>query len=128
MDRVNDLLRRFDSSKSLRGNWESLWQEIGDRVLPQMADFDTARSDGEKRTDYMYDATPALALHKFAAAVESMTTPRNQRWHKLTTNDDALGDDPDVREYLDAVTEIMFRARYSPRASFATQTAHSALA
>jgi len=122
MDRVNDLLRRFDSSKSLRGNWESLWQEIGDRVLPQMADFDTARSDGEKRTDYMYDATPALALHKFAAAVESMTTPRNQRWHKLTTNDDALGDDPDVREYLDAVTEIMFRARYSPRASFATQT------
>ncbi len=120
---VDAILRRHDASVAVRGNWDSLCQEIADRVWPQMADFQTVeRSEGDKRTERMYDATPALALQKFAAAVESFSTPRNQRWNKLATTDDALNRSQAVKAYLDDVNNLLYRVRYSPRAAFATQT------
>ena len=118
---LDDLMRRLETAKSLRSNWDSMWQEIAERVFPQMADFTSRRSPGEARTDVMYDATPALALQKFGAAIESFLTPRNQRWHRLEVNDEALRQDQSVREYLDAVNDLLFRVRYSPRAAFASQ-------
>lgn len=122
MKSVEERARRFEQAKSLRGNWEGIWQEIADRVLPQAADFGTSRANGDRRTELMYDAAPALALQKFAAAIESFLTPRNQRWHKLGVTDKSLQKNQRVREYLDAVTETLFRVRYSPRAAFAAQT------
>ncbi|QAZ38439.1 phage head-tail adapter protein [Methylibium sp. Pch-M] len=119
---IEALLRRFDRAKSLRSNWEGIWQEIGDRVLPQSADFNAIRTNGDRRTELMFDATPALALQKFGAAIESFLTPRNQRWHGLTVSDKSLQKNHRVRQYLDDVTETLFRVRYSARAAFAGQT------
>lgn len=120
---VEAILRRHDAAVALRGNWDSLCQEIAERVWPQMADFETRdRADGEKRTEKMFDATPALALQKFAAAIESFSTPRNQRWNKLEVTDPALKKAQRVRAYLDELNDQLYRVRYSPRAAFATQT------
>lgn len=119
---VEYILRRHGDAKALRGNWETIWQDIADRVLPQAGDFTTIRSDGERRTELMFDATPALALQKFAAAIESFLTPRNQRWHMVTVSDPYLAKEHSVRAWLDEVTDTMFRARYSPKAAFASQT------
>ena len=53
--------------------------------------------------------------------MESMLTPRTQRWHKLRVVDEDLKEDPQVQAYLDQVTQILFNVRYSPRANFASQ-------
>jgi hypothetical protein len=83
--------------------------------------FRIKRVAGEKHTEKVFDATAGLALERFAAAMESMLTPRTQRWHKLRVPDEGLNEDYEIREYLDAVTGMLFDARYSPRANFASQ-------
>jgi len=118
---IEALCRRLDEAKSKRGNWDGIFQEIADRVLPQAADFQSKRTDGAQRTELMFDATPALALTRFAAVIDAFFTPQNMRWHGLTVSDKSLAKAPRVKQFFDEVTDRLFRARYSPRASFASQ-------
>lgn len=120
--RVDEVIREHEEMAGNRGVWEEHWREIAERVLPRENWFQASdKTPGDKRTEKVFDATAGLALERFAAAMESMLTPRTMRWHKLTTSDPFLAEDQSVKEYLDAVTDILFRVRYSPRANFASQ-------
>ena len=77
----SEIFRRFELLQNGRGVWESHWEEIAERVLPRSAEFTGEREQGDKRTEKLYDATAALALERFAAAVESLLTPRGAKWH-----------------------------------------------
>ncbi len=115
-------IKRFEAAKLNRGNWETHWEEIARRVLPSHAHSftDQSETEGDKRTDEMVDATAALALPKFAAAMESMLTPRNSTWHRLTALDPVLRRNRQVQIFFDDLTEILFRYRYAPRAGFSS--------
>lgn len=115
---IEFLCRRFEAAKSDRSNWETMWQQIAERVLPQMADFTSQRANGEARTEKMFDGTPALAAQKAVAAISAFGWPSNQRYQRLTTNDKALNKVHRVKVYMDALTDALFEARYSPRAAF----------
>lgn len=117
----NHILKRAAELKAARGLWEAHWSEIAERILPHQNNFIFNRPAGDKRTEKIYDSTGALALTKFAAAMESMLTPRSQRWHRLTTSNPDLNEDMDVRLWFEDVTKILFSARYSPEANFASQ-------
>lgn len=124
--RADEVIRRHERLKSERAIWESHWQELAERIWPDRASFTVRdRTPGEKRTERMFDATAALALTRFSAAMESMLTPRTAKWHKLRVADDDLNESPAVQRYLDAVTDILFRVRYSARANFASQANES---
>lgn len=122
---AENVIRRFDSAVALRGNWESHWEEIARRVLPNYAGSFTShgmtRSQGEKRTEEMVDATAALALPKFASVMESMLTPRTSRWHRLMPTDRALLKNRNVKLWFEDVTDILFDYRYAPKANYAGQ-------
>lgn len=117
-------VKRLGQLRANRTTWESHWEEIAERVLPrhrgQFYDANTLHRKGEKRTEKMFDATAALALDRFSAAMESMLTPRNGKWHKLTASDPNLRKERRVRMYFDDVNDILFRYRYRPRAGFST--------
>lgn len=120
--RAIEIVNRHERFKSERSVWESHWQELAERIWPDRAQFTTRdRTPGEKRTERMFDATAALALTRFAAAMESMLTPRTAKWHRLRVGDEELNQNPTVQRYLDEVTQILFRVRYSARANFASQ-------
>lgn len=104
-----------------RSIFEQHWREIAERILPRGDHFRVNRQPGDKHTEKVFDATGNLALDRFAAAMESMLTPRTQRWHKLSIQDEKLNNDPAVRAYLDEVTQRLFNARYAPNANFASQ-------
>jgi hypothetical protein len=105
-----------------RGTWEEHWREIAERVLPRENWFQTAnKTPGDKRQEKVFDATAILALERFAAAMESMLTPRTMKWHKLAVKNPELAEDQQIQAYLDEVTNILFRVRYSPKANFASQ-------
>jgi hypothetical protein len=120
--RAIEIVNRHERFKSERSIWDSHWQELAERIWPDRASFTVKdRTPGEKRTDRMFDATAALALTRFAAAMESMLTPRTAKWHRLSVADEELNQNPAVQRYLDQVTQILFRVRYSARANFASQ-------
>lgn len=119
--RVDEIIRRQEKMAADRAIFDSHWREIAERVLPRANHFRVNRNPGDKHTERVFDSTAGLALERFSAAMESMLTPRTQRWHKLRTGIPELDEAPDVKAYLDEVTQILFSVRYSPRANFASQ-------
>lgn len=119
--RADDILKTHEDMVSVRGNWNSLWQEVADRVYPQMADFVDKKFPGEKRHDKVFDSTAILALEKFGAALHSLLTPDNQLWHRLTIGEERLSDNHPIKVYLDEVTKRLFALRRAPFANFSSQ-------
>ena len=118
---ITDLKRELSRLQEGRQTWDNHWQEVKDRVWPDAADFIGKREPGSRRTEKMYDATAALALEKFAAAVESLLTPRQQRWHKLAPADNDLRDDSEVKAWLELATDVLFQMRSAPESGFYSQ-------
>lgn len=121
-----DILRRFDSMASDRTNFDSHCREVAERVLPtHRYDFDQRgyknQTKGEERGEFVFDSTASIALGRFTSIIDSLLTPRNSKWHKLTVTNKNLASDRDVRLYFDEATEVLFKYRYSPRANFASQ-------
>lgn len=119
---TDEIFKRFSLLRNGRGVWESHWEEIAERVMPRSAEFTGERTQGDKRTQKLYDATAALALERFAAAVESLLTPRGAAWHTLRSTSPELNKNDEVRQWFDQVEHTMFSHRYSPKANFAGQT------
>jgi hypothetical protein len=118
---TDDIFSRFSGLVRSRAVWESHWEEIAERVLPRSAEFTGHRTQGDKRTAKLYDATAALALERFAAAVESLLTPRGAKWHMVRSSNVELNKDDDVRLWFDQVNDALFHHRYSPKANFSSQ-------
>ena len=105
-----------------RRNWDDLYQQVADRVWPQMADFNVMQSQGVNRSQKMFDSTACLALERGAAAFHSLITPDSQMWHGVR-----IGKDPELMDYhpvkawADQIRRVLFSKRYSPKANFSSQ-------
>ena len=123
---ATEIIKRYDKLDGELGNWRSHWEEIADRVMPRYSHYMTANAGeqqtrGEKRTEKMFDSTAALGLERFAAAMESMLTPRNQQWHRLTASDPYLNKDRETKLWFEEATRVLFKHRYAPKANYASQ-------
>lgn len=118
-DMLNQILRDQSSMEVSRKTWEQHWEEVAERCLPRASGFTKKKQDGTKRNEKAIDSTPILALERFAAAMESVITPRTQTWHGL--QNERFADDNEVQQYYEACTKILFRIRYAPQANFANQ-------
>ncbi len=120
-----EVVKRWEALKGERGTWESHWEEIAERVLPRYADSFVSNANlltkGEKKTEKMFDSTAAIALGRFAAAMESMLTPRGSKWHRLMSSDTLLNKDRDTQLWFEDTNRILFRERYATTANYASQ-------
>lgn len=92
-----------------RAPFDDLYQEIAERIIPRLARFKRQA----KRTLLLrrYDSTPAMALERYAAAMQSLATPRNQVWHTLRHPDAELRKNVEVNRYFEQVTKVLFAMR-----------------
>ena len=121
MNKIEEMCHRYNSLKGSRGNWESHWEEIAERVLPRQIGFLGARTDGEKKSQKIFDSRPQIALDRFASVMDSMLTPRQSKWHNLRTTDESLNRQFAVQDWFYQVNNIMHAMRNSPKANFAGQ-------
>ncbi len=124
-DLAAEIIREFKQISLYRGNFETHWQEIAQRMIPNEAPYFNAfgqvRTQGEKRTQFVFDSTAAIALGRFAAILDSLLTPRNQKWHRLMHHDPYVNKQRDAQLWYDQANEALFRHRYSPKANFSSQ-------
>lgn len=116
-----ELLREFQTMESKRGIWEKHWEEVAQTVLPYYStSFYTQGNTvpGAQRGQNQYDVTANAALWKFAAAMESMLTPANNKWHRMRHPDQNLMKRRDVQLWFDQVNDAMFYYRYSPHSGY----------
>ena len=121
-DYAAETIHRWEKMKSYRGLFERQWSEIAKRVLPRADDFIVQRAPGQRREEFIFDSTAQLALPAFAAAMESMLTPRTAKWHGLQPVDLELANDDEVKLYAQRLRDLMFKVRYAPKANFASQS------
>lgn len=119
--RANEICRRQEQLATDRANFNSLWQQVAERILPGEANFTAQRTPGEARTERVYDATASLGLRKYAAIIESLSMPRTTEWHQLQPEEESLTDNHAVKSYLEEVNKGLFRRRYAPAANFTAQ-------
>lgn len=116
------LLREQAAMESDRAVFTSHWRELEDRVSYKGKYFNTtAVTPGQKSTERIFDVTAVLAADRFAAACESMITPRTQRWHGLAPADPAVASIKVIKDYCEEATDVLFSARYAPDTNFASQ-------
>jgi hypothetical protein len=83
-----EVMRRFHKAKSRRRNWESLWQDAYDYVLPQRAGFNRDLQPGKPRSENIYDATASDAVDQLAASLLGNLTPPWSQWFGLKPGPD----------------------------------------
>lgn len=122
---ASKIIQDFNYLFGLRGNWNTHWTEIAQRVLPDHSylfqNYSQLTQMGDKRMTQIYDSTGVLALQRFGAIMDSLLTPRNQQWHQLKANDPMLQRDKATRLWFEKVNNILFDQRYAQRSNFAAQ-------
>lgn len=111
---ADKILKRFEALETARAEWDGIWQQCSDYVLPRSG-------QSNRRAHQIFDSTAPLALGRFAAALESLLTPRDRKWHGLSAGLGDLDRDPEVSAWLEALRDLMFAARHSPESNFANQ-------
>jgi len=124
-DVAQEVLFEFRQVSGDRGNWEAHWTEIAERIWPNHSflfmGFGIQKTEGEKRTFRLFDSTAALALNRFGAILDSLLTPRNQKWHRLKPADKMLEKNHEVMMWFEVVNDLLFKYRYAPQANFSSQ-------
>lgn len=119
---AKEMIAQQERLAAKRKTYDNHCTEVARYVLPRMDSFtEGGHIPGDKRTQYIHDSVAPAALERFAAAVESVITPRSSRWHGLSHPDEEVQDDQEAQEWFDEVTALLFRLRYSSRANFASQ-------
>lgn len=109
---AKELLERYDGLKTIRYNWEQIWQEIRELVKPNTSDFVGTRTKGASRNDRIFDDTPTYANSVLSSGIHSYMANPSSRWFEVATNDDNLNRDPYVLAWLESVSNIIYSQFY----------------
>lgn len=106
---AKELVQRTAHLEAERGNWENVWQEIADNLIPRRNNIIARRSPGEKRNSKRYSSAGQHALEILAAALHGTLTSKAVLWFELTTGDDELDKQRPIRDWLDECAMRMWR-------------------
>mgnify|MGYP003147860874 FL=1 len=109
-DKAVVLLRRLTQLEERRSTWETHWQEIADYMRPRKADITKSRTEGQKRTELIFDGTAIHAAEMLSASLHGMLTNMSTPWFSLRYTDPALEDDDIAKEWLELAENTMYQA------------------
>lgn len=116
--KAEELIARQLALKSARNNFDQQWEEVKRVMWPDGGAFTTELSPGVKTNLEIFDMSPALALERGSAALETYLTPRTQQWHRLIPSVPELAKIARVKQFFEQATNLLFQNRNAPRAKF----------
>lgn len=97
---VDKLCKEYELFKAERSSWESYWEELAKYVLPMKNNVYGSRTKGEKLGDELFDSTGIHANELLGSSLHSMLTNPSTIWMWMTTGDNALDMNDDVRSFI----------------------------
>ncbi len=73
---AEDVIKRHNSLKAQRINWEAHWDEVAKYVVPKKDNVYGQASPGEKRSNRLFDSEAIRAVDDLSAALHGMLTNR----------------------------------------------------
>lgn len=103
-------IERFQKVKAERNLWESHWQECADYGLPRKNDIvNRDFVQGQKKGVNILDSTMMDSAELLAGALQGLLTNPNAEFFEMTTGDDDLDNDDEVRMWLQDSVKKMHR-------------------
>jgi hypothetical protein len=107
---VSRLDRRYRDLANARSNWESHWQQLADYMLPRKADIVKKRTQGDKRTELIYDGTAIHAVELLASSLHGMLTSPSTPWFSMRFRERELQGNDAANEWLESCIDQMYQA------------------
>ena len=105
---IDNLIKRFETIKSNRGQWENLWQSCAHYCLPQKANITETRAPGTKIKTDIYDMTAIQSAQVFAAGLHSYLTNPASKWFSLAMKDKDLQRNHEIKGWLKDAEDTIF--------------------
>lgn len=109
-------LRRVEGMRSGRSNFDFMWQEVRDNVIPVLARFIGQDPAGVKSNQYTLDETPEQANELLTAALQGMIANPALKWFEYGVRNPKLKDNEAVAAWLARARDITFDWMYAPTA------------
>lgn len=107
-EKAEYILKRYEKLQSQRSTWESHWQDLRELVRPNTSDFNRKSSQGEAKTDKIFDGTAPRSAQELAAGLHSYMTSPSSRWFILSLDEEALLEDDDILLWLELVSDLIY--------------------
>ena len=104
---AGEYIKKFQALKSERMNWDSHWEECAQYILPRKDDVYQTRSAGEKKMMKVYESTAIHSNELLASALHGMLTNPATTWFELSTGDEQVDMDDEVRLWLQNTVKQM---------------------
>lgn len=119
-DLIDYHIKRKNELTNTRGTFNSHWQEIGELMYPEHANFTYTPTLGAKRQQSVYDSTAIHANQLLASGLFSLITSSASPWFHIAPADAQLKNVREIALYLDQISKIMYNEINNPAAGFAT--------
>jgi hypothetical protein len=94
------LVSMFESCRGDRSNFETLWQDLTDYLIPRKSDIQKTSSPGEQKGVNILDATGMNSAELLASSLHGMLTSPVSLFFGLTTGDIKLDNNDQVRLWV----------------------------
>lgn len=94
------ICKRIGAMKAKRSQWESHWLDVANFFIPEYDDVFGAKTPGEKKRARIFESTGPHSLVLLASALHGMLTNPAAPWFGLSTGDDKVDSQDDVRQWL----------------------------
>jgi len=108
---AEERIRRFKELTGEKSNFMAYWQDLHNYFYVESPNQTRGGFAGtELDTTQLYDSTTLEAPDVLASGFMNYLTPPSSKWFKLRAKDNALVDNKEVSNFLEAVTEELYHA------------------
>jgi hypothetical protein len=116
--KAQDIIDRRNRMARDKEPFKTLWQEIGELMAPNKADFNRVFGIGQKRQRRIWDGTPIHAADIFASSILGIVANPASRWFNIGVVDEDINEDQEASEWLDIAGKITLNHINQAQAKF----------
>lgn len=107
---VDKVMARYQELSAMRSNYESVWDEVTEFILPSKGSYSyrDSRSDPERRSRRRFDSTAINAARSLTARVLAEMTGTGLRWFDFRDPDPDIDKLPNVRRFLQDLSDDVY--------------------
>ncbi|KKL63678.1 hypothetical protein LCGC14_2172710 [marine sediment metagenome] len=118
MPENTEIIKRWGKLRSEKSQWDNHYDDLARIFLPRRLGFASTTIEGERRTEDLYDSTPMQAARGLANAIGGMMRPEGLPEVEMMTDEDALNNMDEVKDWLADSEKRMKDAFNNPKARF----------
>jgi hypothetical protein len=117
---IEKVLFEYSRAKTRRSQWEDLWEEIYELMLPMQEGF-FHQSRAEENMELIYDETAIVSIQGFASRLQSGLVPNFSKWMRLIPGTEVdQRQMRDLQAELDDITSYIFEVLHNTNFSQAS--------